>query len=168
MAIASTVLDLMAQYGIRYDVITHPHSSCSSETAELAHIPGRCLAKSVVLEDDNGYLMAVLPATSHVSLGRLGKELHRPVHLASEPEVARLFSDCEPGAIPPLGAAYGLRTVMDDSLAAEPEIYFEAGDHQCLIQMGRDDFLMMMEDAAQAHFGDAPWYGHGGNVFPSA
>ena len=40
MAIAHTVENYMAERGIRYDVISHPHSHSSAETAELAHVPG--------------------------------------------------------------------------------------------------------------------------------
>ncbi len=79
--------------------------------------------------------------------------MNAPLRLASEDEISRLFADCEPGAIPPLGAAYGMRTVMDDSLADPQEIYFEAGDHEMLIQMSRDDFLRLMEEASHTRFG---------------
>jgi Ala-tRNA(Pro) deacylase len=153
MAIASKVHDYIAQYSLRYDVLTHPHSHNSMETAQLAHIPGKCLAKSVVLESDSGFLMAVLPSTHHVQLGKLGKTLNCRLRLATEDELAKLFDDCELGAIPPLGAAYGMRMVVDDSLTDAPEIYFEAGDHENLIQMGREDFIAMMKHADHMRFG---------------
>lgn len=157
MAIASTVRQYIAEHGLRYDVLRHPHSHNSSETAQAAHVPGNCLAKSVILGADDGYLMAVLPATRQIELGRLGRQLNCSLRLATEEEVARLFADCEPGAIPPLGTAYGLPTVLDDSLADQEEIYFEAGDHEMLIQMSRDDFLAMMEDASHGRFGEHSW-----------
>jgi Ala-tRNA(Pro) deacylase len=157
MAIASTVRDYMTEHGLRYDVLTHPHSHNSMETAQLAHVPGSCLAKSVILGAEEGFVMAVLPSTHHVQLGRLSRQLNTTLRLATEEEVAQLFADCELGAIPPLGAAYGMRTVMDDSLADQQEIYFEAGDHEKLIQMDRDDFLAMMEEASHARFGEHIW-----------
>ncbi|THF62629.1 aminoacyl-tRNA deacylase [Pseudothauera rhizosphaerae] len=162
MAIASPVQEFMAEHGLRYDVLSHPHSHSSSETAQMAHVPGSCLAKCVVLEDDRGYLMAVLPATRHVQIGMLSKALSAQVRLAGEEELGRLFADCEPGAIPPMGAIYGMRMVMDDSLIEQPEIYFEAGDHERVIQMSRDDFLAMMdmENARHVHFGERTWYRH--------
>jgi Ala-tRNA(Pro) deacylase len=158
MAIASKVQEYMSEHGLRYDVLTHPHSHHSMETAQLARVPGNCLAKSVVLEDDDGLLMAVLPSTHHVHLGWLSKAMNRPLRLASEDELSTLFADCEPGAIPPLGAAYGMRMVMDDSLAEQPEIYFEAGDHEKLIQMSRDDFMGMMQDARHVRFSEHHWH----------
>lgn len=157
MAIASKVQEYMSEHGLRYDVLTHPHSHSSMETAQLARVPGNCLAKSVVLEDDDGYLMAVLPSTHHVHLDWLGKEMNRQLRFVSEDEISTLFDDCEPGAIPPLGAAYGMRMVMDDSLADQDEIYFEAGDHEKLIQMSRADFMAMMENAQHAHFSEHHW-----------
>lgn len=154
MAIASTIHDYMVRQGLRYDVVGHPHSHSSMETAQLAHIPGSRLAKSVVLEDDQGYLLAVLPSTQHVRLGLLSKELNRKLRLATEEELGSLFADCERGAIPPLGQLYGMWTVMDDSLANQPEIYFEAGDHEKLIRMSHDEFMMMMDGVGHASFGD--------------
>ena len=108
MAIAHRVEDYMMQYGVQYDVVTHPHSRNSMETAELAHVPGDRLAKSVVLEDEDGFLMAVLPSTRHVRLGRLSRELNRCFRLATEEEIGALFEDCECGAIPPLGRHPGV------------------------------------------------------------
>lgn len=162
MAIASTIRDYMDGHGLRYDVLSHPHSHNSMETAQNAHVPGACLAKSVILEDDQGFLMAVLPATQHVQLGRLSKVLNCRLRLATENELARLFTDCEPGAIPPIGAAYGMRMVMDDSLADHPEIYFEAGDHERVIQMSRENFMAMMEmeKASHVRFGEHNWRHH--------
>ena len=152
MATASTVMRYMAQHGVRYDVVAHPHSRSSMETAELAHVPGDRLAKSVVLEDEDGYVMAVLPSTYHVRLGKLGRELNRSLRLATEKELTTLFADCEMGAVPPVGLAYGMSTIVDDSLTDQPEIYFEAGDHEQLIRLDRDAFTALMEHAGHARF----------------
>lgn len=162
MAIATRLQGFMEAHGLRYDVLTHPRSHCSMETAQLAHVPGASLAKSVVLEDDLGYLMAVLPSDRRVRLGSLGEVMQRPVRLVTEDSLRRIFMDCEPGAVPPMGAAYGMRVVMDDSLADNSEIYFEAGDHEHVIQMSREDFLAMMdmEHATHYRFGERPWHRH--------
>lgn len=152
MAIASKVQQYMVQHGVSYDVVTHPHSRSSMETAELAHVPGNRLAKSVVLEDEEGFVMAVLPSTCHVRLGILSKELKRKLRLAAEKELPGVFTDCELGAVPPLGPAYGMATVIDDSVAEEAEIYFEAGDHERLIHMQRDEFFALMDRAGHARF----------------
>jgi Ala-tRNA(Pro) deacylase len=152
MAIAHKVQDYLNKYGISYDLVTHPHSQSSMETAQVAHVPGSRLAKSVVLEDDNGYVMAVLPSTCHVRLGSLSKELNRELRLATEKELSALFGDCEIGAVPPVGLAYGMRTVIDESLAEEPEVFFEAGDHEHLIHMRRDAFAELAARSERARF----------------
>ncbi|TMG95915.1 MAG: YbaK/EbsC family protein [Betaproteobacteria bacterium] len=152
MATASRVEDYMMRHGVHCDVLTHPHSHSSMETAELARVPGDRVAKSVILEDDDGYVMAVLPSTYHVRLGKLSRELNRRLRLATEDELARLFTDCETGAIPPLGLAYGMPTIVDDSLALQSEIYCEGGDHETLLHMNRDAFMALMEHADHARF----------------
>jgi len=152
MAIAPKVQDYMARSGAKYEVLTHPHSQNSMETAELAHVPGNRLAKSVVLQDDDGFVMAVLPSTCHVQVAELCREMNRNLRLVTEKDLPRAFTDCELGAIPPIGQAYGVTTVLDDSLTEEPEIYFEAGDHEQLIRMQRDDFVALMDRAAHARF----------------
>ena len=77
MAIASTVSSYLAEHDVAYDVLTHPHTGSSGETAEASHVPGGRLAKSVVLEDDQGYLMVVLPADRKVDLDELHRQLNR-------------------------------------------------------------------------------------------
>jgi len=153
MAIAHTLESYITRRGIPYEVISHAHSHSSAETAELAHVPGDRLAKSVILEDDAGFVMAVLPSTYHVRLGRLSRELNRSrLRLTPEKMLPDLFEDCEVGAIPPVGLAYGLSTIVDIDIADQPEIYFEAGDHEKLIRMNREDFRALMDHSARARF----------------
>ena len=152
MAIASKVESYLTQHGVNYDVVVHEHSHNSMETAQLAHVSGDRLAKSVVLEDDKGFVMAVLPSTCHIGHGRLSRYLDRKLGLATERELTSLFSDCELGAIPPVGTAYGMVTVVDDSLVDQPEIYFEAGDHEKLIRMDQKQFTILMDSAGHASF----------------
>lgn len=152
MAIASRVEEYLLRQGVRYDVISHPHSHSTAESAQLAHVRGDLVAKSVVLEDDDGFVMAVLPSTCYVKLGRLSRQLNRNLRLATESELSNLFADCELGAIPPVGLAYGMTTVVDDSLADHSDIYFEAGDHEKLIHMKQDDFGALMNHAGHARF----------------
>ena len=96
MAIAPTFQKYLDQHVI-YDVIAHEPTMSSLRTAQASHIPGDCLAKAVVLRDDNGYMLAVLPATHH---GRRMRDLRlqfgKDVDLASEREIDQLFHDCAP------------------------------------------------------------------------
>ena len=153
MAIAIRLADYLIEQGVDYDVISHPHSSSSMETAQLAHVPGDLIAKSVVLEDDRGYMLAVLPASCRVDLGELHRLTNRNLDLATEYELGALFEDCEPGAVPPFGTVYEMDTIVDDSLAEAPDIYFEAGDHEQLIHVSGEAFEMLMGEAQHSEFG---------------
>jgi Ala-tRNA(Pro) deacylase len=148
MTIAPTVLEHLTRHHVPFEVLIHPQTDCSTKTAAAAHIPGDRLAKGVVVEDEEGhYLMVVVPATHRVQLGYLHQVLHRRVGLATEAEVAALFADCERGAIPPLGAPYGMETWVDEGLAEQPDVYFECGDHEELIHVRHDAFLELLESA---------------------
>jgi len=144
MAIATTISNYLADHDIAYDVLTHPHTMTSSESAQASHVPGARLAKSVVLEDEDGYVMVVLPSDRHVDLGELHRLLNRKLGLASEHELVGLFSDCEFGALPPLGHVYGIETLVDEAIAEQAEVWFEAGDHEQLIHVTHEDFVALM------------------------
>jgi len=152
MTIAATLMRYMAEQGLKYEVVDHSHSHSSMETAKLTHIPAENLAKAVVLEDDKGCLMAVLPAANHIELDTLSDRLERDLKFTIEPKLKQLFADCDPGAIPPVGQAYGMDTIVDESLAEKSDLYFEAGDHEKLIHMRRDRFMKMMENARRGRF----------------
>jgi Ala-tRNA(Pro) deacylase len=149
MAIASTVSNFLAEHDVAYDVLTHPHTATSGESAQAAHVPGTRLAKSVVLEDEQGYLMVVLPSNRQIDLGELHRQLNRNLGLATEGELGGLFSDCEIGALPAMGPAYGMETLVDDALAEQSDIYFEAGDHEQLIHVSAETFQTLLGDDAR-------------------
>lgn len=155
MTIASTLKRHLEGGGVVYELLNHPMTGSSSETAQSVHISGDRIAKTVVLRDGavgDGYLLAVLPASHHLSLEMLQAWLGRSVALASEQEIGKLFPDCDLGAIPPTGEAYGLDVVLDDSLAGLDEVYFEGGDHQTLIKVGGDQFRRLLSGARQGCF----------------
>jgi Ala-tRNA(Pro) deacylase len=154
MAIAISLSEYLNRSGTEYDVAWHPASQYSMETAELAKVPGDRLAKPVLLEDDGGFVAAVLPATCHVHISTLSRETGRQLHLALEDDLRRLFTDCEVGAIPPpVAAGYsGIKTYVDEALLREEDVYFEAGDHKELIHMRTDAFLRLMGEAELKEF----------------
>ncbi|MGO4682659.1 aminoacyl-tRNA deacylase [Hyphomicrobium sp. 2TAF46] len=88
-----------------------------------------------------------------MSLDALGMWLQQPVGLASEAEIATVFTDCALGAIPPVAGAYGLQAVMDDSLEGFDDIYFESGDHRTLLRLNGREFHRLMADVPHAHIG---------------
>lgn len=154
MSIAPTVQDYLAERQIAYEVLLHTRTMTSATTAQAAHLPGRSVAKAVVVEDEGGrYALAVLPATAHVQLSRLERELHRSgLHLASEPELGKLFPDCDLGAVPPLGQAYGLPTIVEEELVGQPDVFFEAGDHRHVVHVSQGEFGRLIGEARLARF----------------
>lgn len=147
MPIANTLKRYLDSSSIRYDVLSHPFSTSSMETAEAAKVPGHQLAKGVVFKDEQGYLMAVLPSPLHVEIVTLNELTGRSLELIKEDEVGRLLSDCDLGAIPPVGDAYQLEVVLDSALLNEESIYFEAGDHRELIHVNGNDFQKLLKNA---------------------
>jgi Ala-tRNA(Pro) deacylase len=152
MSVSTTLTDCLRSKGSQYNIVQHPHTHSSLETAETAHIPGDRLAKTVLLEDEHGYVAAVLPSTYHLRLSELEAKTGRQLTLANEDELREVFKDCDPGAIHPVCTAYGMQTWLDESLAQQPDVYFEAGDHEALIHMRIDQFLGLMEKAERARF----------------
>jgi Ala-tRNA(Pro) deacylase len=118
-------------------------------------VPGECVAKGVELTREGGYLLAVLPASHRVELDTVEKLVHSPVAMATEDEVSSLFPDCERGAIPPLGEAYALDCLVDDSLEHQADLYLEAGDHRSLIHIRGTQFHELMKDMPHGHIGSA-------------
>jgi len=152
MAIAMTLQQTMQEHDISFDIINHEKTRTSNETASVAHVSGNCLAKTVILEDELGYVMVVIPASHHVMMSAVDDVMRRKLTLVNEVELPRLFTDCELGAIPPIGDAYGIETMVDNSLAEQTDIYFEAGDHELLVHVSNEQFDTLMSDALHGNF----------------
>lgn len=145
--IATTVQDSLSREDVPYTVVPHPTTFSAMRTAAAAHVPGDKLAKSVLLEDERGRVVAVVPSTHRLDIESLDNILGRKLHVANEDEIATVFSDCARGAIPAIGPAYGVFTVVDATLTHEPDVYFEAGDHHELVHVSGDAFRKLMGTA---------------------
>lgn len=152
MAMAMTLREYLRSQDIDYEEVRHPRAVSADHIAEQAHITGDQLAKAVMLHSDTGNRLAVVPGSCDVDMVRLTELMHEPLRLASEEEIQHHFDDCDPGATTPLGQAYGLEVWVDERLSAEPDIYFEAGDHETLVHMSGRDFQRLMADMPHGHF----------------
>lgn len=137
---------------VDFNVIEHRRTESSSQTAQAAHIPGDRLAKAVVLQHDDGYVLAVVPSTHRVELGTLERTLGCALNIATENEIEEIFNDCAMGAVPPTGPAYDLVTMVDEELDKLPEVYFESGDHRTLVHVTGEGFRQLMAEAQHAQF----------------
>ena len=152
MATAITIQQFLDESRLPFDLVTHPRSSTSLQSARAAHIAPLQLAKAVLLEEHGQLVLAILPATKHVHLGTLRHRFKRDFGLATEQTVRQTFVDCELGAIPALGGAYGIETIWDDSLMNSADLYLEAGDHEHLVHVRTEDFLELVRDCQHGDF----------------
>jgi Ala-tRNA(Pro) deacylase len=152
MTIAPTLQKYMDEHGIRYDLVPHEPTLSALGSAHAGHISGDRLAKGVVLRDGGSYRLAVLPASHHLRLTDLKMELGQDIHLASEPEIAQVYRDCDRGAVPPVGPCYGLDVIIDTSIDQQPELYFEAGDHATLVHVTGGEFARLNPQAKHGSF----------------
>jgi len=152
MAIAASMERFLSENGVRYDVVTHPYTESSFGSAIAAKLFPDKVAKGVVLKENGKYALAVLPASRKLDLDWLRGQTGRPYQLARESEVEKVFHDCAPGAVPAVGAVYGLETLVESSLREQAELYFEAGDHEELIHVTEQDYEKLLGDAQYCHF----------------
>ena len=133
--------DFLDSNKVKYVTCSHSQAFTAQEVAASAHIPGKQLAKTVMVTLDGTMAMAVLPATDHVDLRALKKAAKvKKVELATEREFKDLFPDCEIGAMPPFGNLYDLKVYVATNLTDDEEIAFNAGSHTELIRMAYGDF----------------------------
>lgn len=131
---------------IKYISVQHSSAYTAQEIAAIAHIPGKDLAKTVMIKIDGKLAMAVLPASYKVSFEHLKETLGvKEVRLAYEQEFMDKFPDCEVGAMPPFGNIYGIDVYVADSLAEDEEIAFNACSHTELIKMKFEDFEKLVK-----------------------
>lgn len=126
---------------IRYVSITHSSAYTAMEIAALAHIPGKDLAKTVMIKINGHMAMVVLPATHMIKMDLLKKVVENEnIRLATEQEFKDKFPDCEVGAMPPFGNLYNMEVYASNLLKEDEEIVFNAGTHTELIKLSYKDF----------------------------
>ncbi len=145
MTIPAQLKSHLAQARVSYLPIYHLPTRAAQFTAAVLQVPGREVAKTVAFRAGNTYLLAVLPASSYVDLKKLEAAVGIPVQLLNKEECGKLFPDCDVSAIPPFGELYGLPVYMDQALADNPEIIFNAGTRFDSIQMGNVDFVRLVK-----------------------
>ena len=138
--------EFLDQQQVKYVTIKHSPAYTAQEVAASAHIPGKEMAKTVMVKLDGRLAMAVLPASSQVDFERL-KNAAGVSHaeLASEPEFRDTFPECDVGAMPPFGNLYGVEVFVAENLAKDEEIAFNAGTHTELMRLAYKDFGRLVQ-----------------------
>jgi Ala-tRNA(Pro) deacylase len=133
--------EVLTQRHVPHERLHHRPTYTANRMAQVLHVPGKEVAKSVLLRSGQGYVLAVLPATHYVDLERLRAELgEERLEMASEKEMDQIFPDCERGALPPFGSFYHVPTVVDESLTGDEAIVFEGQTHEDAIRMTYRDY----------------------------
>lgn len=154
MTISTTLRKYLDQQQIEFELIPHPHTSSSLDTAQQAHVSGNNLAKAVIVKGDDSYSMVVIPSAEHVDFAVLREQFGQGMELATESELGELFADCETGAVPPIGDAWGMDAYLDYCFKADQEeVYFEAGDHEALVRVTGEQFHRLLGNAKRGYFG---------------
>ena len=131
---------------VKYVTIQHSPAYTAQEIAASAHVRGTELAKTVMVTIDGRLAMAVLPASRKVDVNRLGEVSGSAgVQIAAEQDFRNAFPECELGAMPPFGNLYGMAVYVDDRLAEDEEIAFNAGSHTELIRLAYRDFARLVK-----------------------
>lgn len=138
--------EYLDRLNIKYAVVSHAPAYTAQEIAASAHIPGKYLAKTVVVRVDGNLAMAVLPAHLQIDLRHLADAIGATaVELATEAEFMDRFPDSEVGAMPPFGPLYGMPVYVAEELTRDRVIAFNAGSHSQLIQMSYQDFERLVK-----------------------
>jgi Ala-tRNA(Pro) deacylase len=138
--------EFLASHDVRYEILAVDPRYTAQEIAASAHIPGKNLAKTVMVKLDEKLVMVVLPASYRVNFDSLKKATGAAkVELAREEEFKDIFPDCDVGAMPPFGNLYGMDVYMAESLDEEIVIAFCGGSHSELIRMSVEDFKRLAE-----------------------
>ena len=144
MTMARSVRQHLNKVGVRYDVLNHPHSSTSRQSAERAHLLPSEVAKAVMTRDGNRYLLCVIPSGNRLVFSWLNSCMNGDYGLVEEAELQDMFDDCEVGAVPALGQVYGFPVIWDEKLGQLKDVYIESGDHENLIHLDQGAFQELM------------------------
>jgi len=138
--------DFLNGENVKYTMITHSQAFTAQEIAASAHVPGKELAKTVIVKIDGRIAMVVLPASCRVDFALLKTAAGaRKVELAAEEEFEGTFPGCEVGAMPPFGNLYGIEVFVAEKLAEDEEIAFNACSHTELIRLSYKDFERLVK-----------------------
>lgn len=137
--------DFLNKNGVHYVTISHSKAYTAQTIAASAHIPGKELAKTVIVKVDGCLAMAVLPASYRVDFNMLKQAIGaKRIELAREEEFEDIFPNCEVGAMPPFGNLWNMRVFVAESLTSDEMIAFNAGSHTELIRMTLKDYMKLV------------------------
>jgi Ala-tRNA(Pro) deacylase len=148
MSIAHRLEDYLYYTQIHYQRVPHAFTETTYDSALSANLPLASVVKAVVLRDrcSDRFVMVLIPASNKLKLLWINRALRSDLVLAGEAEIASLFPDCVLGAVPGFGQAYDVELLWDETLAKQSELFFEAGNHEDLIEINQLEFKRLFEE----------------------
>jgi Ala-tRNA(Pro) deacylase len=140
--------DFLRSLGVWFEPLLHSPASSAAKRARNVHVPGRRVAKTVLVKAGDRLVLVVLSSTSRIDLRRLSDMMGLPardIRLATTHELGRVFTDCEPGAVPPFGRLYDLGTVFDSTLTDVTELVFGGNTRHEGLRMRSRDYIAIEE-----------------------
>ena len=152
MSLLPNLENYLCQAHIDYDVIRHGFTNNAYDSACAAHLPVSNVVKAIMLKRHlaDEYVIAAIPAGNKLKIGWVNKELNRDFIIAEELDLAAQFPDCVLGAVPGLAQAYNMEVIWDDQLSEQSNLYFEAGNHEELIHLSRQQFAPIFNQYAHS------------------
>lgn len=139
------LLNYLSENNIPYSTITHAPAYTAQQIAASAHIPGKKMAKTVIIQSGDQYAMVVLPANKKVDLNLFKVASGwKEANIANEYQFIDRFPDCEAGAMPPFGNLYGMEVFIDPDLTHGSDIFFNGGTHSELIKVSFEDYSRLV------------------------
>lgn len=146
MAISGKLQELLNASKVTYTTAKHPTAYTAQELAAALHVPGRSVAKSVLVKTNRGNALAVLPAVALIDLKKLKAALKAAtISIGKESDIKAQFPDVEVGAMSPFGNLYGVPVVAEKLLSESSQIVFNAGSHTDTITMPYEDFARLVK-----------------------
>jgi HD-like signal output (HDOD) protein/prolyl-tRNA editing enzyme YbaK/EbsC (Cys-tRNA(Pro) deacylase) len=143
MTIPKTVSGFIEELGVIYDVLPHPKTDSSLDTARAVYLPPDSVARTYALKDKHGILIAIIPADHAIDIDAVNQHLDRSCRLVETSDVSDIFPDCETGSIPAIPHAYNIQCIVDNSFDKQKNIYLPSGSATDLVCMKVSDLLQI-------------------------
>ncbi|ARU55339.1 YbaK family deacylase/phosphohydrolase [Oleiphilus messinensis] len=152
MAVAQRLKRYLENLQVQYDIVHHERAYTAEHAATSAHVAADQMVVATPLIDRNGVLFALHSLANEVDMEKMAQSTGRRLQLLAVEQIERFFRDCEVSAIPAIGAAYGLKMVVDPSLFQQPQLFVRCGSTEALIKLENAEFRMALVQATEADF----------------
>ena len=152
MILSNPVTNYLRQQGIAFESIEHPQTGSLQQAALLCNVAPNKVARAVLLGDEKGVVLAILPLSHVINFAALYQLARRKLEPVERSASRYVFPGCDLGSIPPVATPFGVQAIIDEALFEEDNIYFEPGSHEFLLQMRGEDFSRLHKSSRQGRF----------------